>query len=78
MPRALGAGADDHVTKPFSMPELLARLGAVARRSLPERAAVTGEEVLESEEFTIGLLAMKARRGGKSIRLTAPRGCGRR
>ncbi|MEK6805245.1 MAG: phosphate regulon transcriptional regulator PhoB [Pseudomonadota bacterium] len=44
--RALNIGADDYMTKPFSFPELIARINAVLRRSLPggeeERMAVNG------------------------------------
>src|SRR5207342_3814661 len=36
--RALAAGADDYVTKPFGPPELMARLEAVLRRAKPEAA----------------------------------------
>ncbi|MEU7729978.1 response regulator transcription factor [Streptomyces sp. NPDC040724] len=68
--RALDAGADDYITKPFSMDELLARLGAVARRALPHGPSAADEAVVETEEFTVDLLAKKARRGGKSVRLT--------
>ena len=39
---ALDAGADDYVTKPFGMNELLARLRAAVRRSAPARRAATG------------------------------------
>ena len=37
--RGLETGADDYVVKPFSVPELLARVGALLRRSKPERVA---------------------------------------
>ncbi len=47
--RGLNTGADDYVTKPFSFPELIARINAVLRRSLPggedERMSVNGLEV---------------------------------
>ncbi|ULQ46499.1 phosphate regulon transcriptional regulator PhoB [Flagellatimonas centrodinii] len=47
--RGLNTGCDDYVSKPFSFPELLARIQAVLRRSMPggeeERLAVNGLEV---------------------------------
>jgi two-component system phosphate regulon response regulator PhoB len=47
--RSLNLGCDDYVSKPFSFPELIARINAVLRRSLPggeeERMAVNGLEV---------------------------------
>ena len=50
---ALDAGADDYVTKPFGMDELLARLRAVVRRTTPDAE----EPVVEVEGLTIDLAA---------------------
>ncbi|WP_030771836.1 MULTISPECIES: response regulator [unclassified Streptomyces] len=68
--QALDAGADDYITKPFSMNELLARLGAVTRRTLAQDPVAKADTLVETEGFTIDLLAKKARRGGENIRLT--------
>ncbi|MFC8661135.1 response regulator [Streptomyces sp. NPDC057199] len=66
---ALDAGADDYVTKPFSMDELLARLRAAVRRT---KTAPLAQEtaVVTTDDFTIDLLAKKATRAGHDIRLT--------
>lgn len=63
---ALDAGADDYVTKPFGMNELLARLRAAERRAAP----AAEEAVVEAGSFTIDLAARKARRDGQEVRLT--------
>ncbi|NEB76123.1 response regulator transcription factor [Streptomyces sp. SID14478] len=66
---ALDAGADDYVTKPFSMDELLARLRAAVRRTAAVPAAPdTG--VVTTDGFTVDLVAKKAVRDGRDVRLT--------
>src|SRR4249920_3106290 len=63
---ALDAGADDYVTKPFGMDELLARLRAALRRAAPAEEA----PVVATPDFTIDLSAKRVHRGGTEIRLT--------
>lgn len=65
---ALDAGADDYITKPFSMDELLARLRAAVRRT--EAAPPAREAIVTTDDFTVDLLAKKAGRAGRDIRLT--------
>ncbi|MFD5318240.1 response regulator [Streptomyces sp. NPDC127098] len=66
---ALDAGADDYVTKPFGMDELLARLRAAVRRAEPSGAA-EDEPTVETADFTVDLAAKKVHREGKDVRLT--------
>ncbi|RSM76264.1 DNA-binding response regulator [Amycolatopsis sp. WAC 01375] len=66
---ALDAGADDYVTKPFGMDELLARLRAAVRRSAS--SGVDGADaVVDTGSFCIDLAAKKVRRDGKEVHLT--------
>src|SRR5262249_10531723 len=62
---ALDAGADDYVTKPFSVDELLARLRAALRRSTP-----AGESVLEVGELRIDFAKRLVTVAGKIVSLT--------
>jgi DNA-binding response OmpR family regulator len=62
----LNAGADDYVTKPFSMEELLARVKARLRRTQPD-----DPDTLQFEDLTLNRLTREVYRGTKLIELTA-------
>ncbi|MFE5819123.1 response regulator [Streptomyces sp. NPDC056479] len=66
---ALDAGADDYVTKPFSMDELMARLRACVRRT-EDTPLGPGTTLVETDGFTIDLRAKKVARGDRDVRLT--------
>lgn len=66
--RALDAGADDYVTKPFGMDELLARLRASVRRSTTVRQ--DEEPVVDAGAFVVDLSAGRVERDGVQVRLT--------
>jgi two-component system, OmpR family, KDP operon response regulator KdpE len=63
---ALDAGADDFVTKPFGMNELLARLRAALRRAAP----ADEEALIETADFKVDLAAKRVRSSSGEIRLT--------
>ncbi|MEW1776468.1 response regulator [Streptomyces sp. NPDC086777] len=67
---ALDAGADDYVTKPFGMDELLARLRAAVRRAEPVDGGGEDDVLVETEGFTVDLAAKKVNRAGRDVRLT--------
>ena len=63
---ALDAGADDYVTKPFGMDELLARIRAALRRAAPTDT----DPVVETAAFTVDLAAKRVTTPNGEIRLT--------
>ena len=65
--RALDAGADDYLTKPFGIGELLARVRALLRRS---EGTVSGEQVIEVGELTIDLPHRIVTAAGNEVHLT--------
>ena len=63
---ALDAGADDYVTKPFGMDELLARLRAMTRRTTDRDE----QPVVQVGDATVDLAARRVNRAGTDVRLT--------
>jgi two-component system KDP operon response regulator KdpE len=63
---ALDAGADDYVTKPFGLDELLARLRAASRRAEPRDESPT----VATADFVVDLAAKRVVRSGREVRLT--------
>lgn len=63
--RGLSTGADDYVVKPFSLPELMARVKALLRRASPSRIA----EVLVVGEISLDRAAHRVLRGKREVRL---------
>jgi two-component system, OmpR family, KDP operon response regulator KdpE len=66
--RALRAGADDYITKPFGPGELVARIEAVLRRASPEPDGGSG--IVSAAGLEIDLVAHVVRRDGEEVHLT--------
>ena len=63
----LNLGADDYITKPFSLEELLARINAVLRRTDPARAV---GQTFTFGDLDVDIAGLKVRRKGKEIEIT--------
>jgi len=63
----LNLGADDYITKPFSLEELLARINAVLRRTDPVRAV---GQTFRFGDLDVDVAALKVRRKGKEIEIS--------
>ena len=63
--RGLATGADDYVVKPFSVPELLARVKALLRRAKPEAVS----PVLKAGDLELDRETFRVRRGGREVHL---------
>jgi len=63
----LNIGADDYITKPFSLEELLARIHAILRRTDPARAV---GQSFEFADLEVDVPALKVRRDGKEIQIS--------
>jgi two-component system phosphate regulon response regulator PhoB len=63
--RGLSTGADDYIVKPFSVPELIARIRALLRRSSPERLA----DVLTLGEIELDRVKKRVSRAGRDVDL---------
>ena len=63
--RGLATGADDYIVKPFSLPELIARVSALLRRAVPEKV----DDVLSFGDLELDREKKRVSRGGRGIDL---------
>ncbi len=63
--RGLATGADDYIVKPFSVPELLARISALLRRAAPEKVA----SLLQAGTLVLDRTSHRVKRGSRDLHL---------
>ena len=68
--QALNLGADDYITKPFGVEELLARITATLRRTRPAAESPAGSPTITVGDVVIDLEAQLVTRGGEPVHLT--------
>ena len=68
--RGLSTGADDYVVKPFSVPELMARIRAVLRRVRPGERSLSAAWLLTASDLSLDRRARRATLSGKTVELT--------
>jgi DNA-binding response OmpR family regulator len=66
----LELGADDYLTKPFGLRELMSRIKALLRRAYGDFADAGGGRVLRHDDLVIDLERRRVQRGGRKVNLT--------